>query len=138
MKYVEVSRRIDAPIETVWSILTDKKKLVDGGFGITRLDGEIEEGAKLKLWAEVADRPITLKVARWSAPSRMVWRGGMPFGLFRGERSFMLESVSGATEFTLREEFSGPMLALIWRSMPDLQPSFDKFAGALKQHSESP
>jgi hypothetical protein len=36
----------------------------------------------------------------------------------------------------MREEYSGPMLSLIWRSMPDLQPSFDQFAVALKQRAE--
>lgn len=37
----------------------------------------------------------------------------------------------------MREEYSGPLLALIWRSMPDLQPSFDAFAAGLKRHVES-
>ena len=29
-----------------------------------------------------------------------------------------------APHFTMREEYSGPLLPLIWRSMPDLGPSF--------------
>jgi hypothetical protein len=37
----------------------------------------------------------------------------------------------------MREEYSGPMLPLIWRSMPDLQPSFDKFAAGLKARAEA-
>jgi hypothetical protein len=37
----------------------------------------------------------------------------------------------------MREEYSGPMLGLIWRSMPDLQPSFDQFAAGLKKRVES-
>jgi hypothetical protein len=28
------------------------------------------------------------------------------------------------------------MVPLIWRSMPDMQPSFDKFAAALKARAE--
>ena len=36
----------------------------------------------------------------------------------------------------MREEYSGPMVPLIWRSMPDLQPSFDKFARGLKARVE--
>jgi hypothetical protein len=36
----------------------------------------------------------------------------------------------------MREEFSGPMLPLIWRSMPDMQPSFEKFATGLKARAE--
>lgn len=37
----------------------------------------------------------------------------------------------------MREEYTGPLVSLIWRSMPDLQPSFDQFAHGLKQHVES-
>jgi hypothetical protein len=36
----------------------------------------------------------------------------------------------------MREEYTGPLLPLIWRSMPDLQPSFDTFAAGLKAKAE--
>ena len=36
----------------------------------------------------------------------------------------------------MREQFSGPLLPLISRSMPDLQPSFDQFARGLKTRVE--
>jgi hypothetical protein len=36
----------------------------------------------------------------------------------------------------MREEYSGPMLPLIWRSMPDLGPSFEQFANGLKARAE--
>ena len=71
------------------------------------------------------------------APSeRMVWTGGMPLGLFKGVRTFTLTPADGATRFTMREEFSGPMLPLIWRSMPDFGPSFEQFARGLKARAE--
>jgi len=37
----------------------------------------------------------------------------------------------------MREEYTGPLLPLIWRSMPDLGPSFQRFARGLKQRVES-
>ena len=45
----------------------------------------------------------------------------MPLGLFKGVRTFTLTPRGGATRFTMREEYTGPMLPLIWRSMPDLR-----------------
>ena len=58
----------------------------------------------------------------------------MPLGLFKGVRTFTLSPQgTNATRFTMREEFTGPVLPLIWRSMPDLQPSFDRFAAGLKR-----
>jgi hypothetical protein len=68
----------------------------------------------------------------------MTWTGGMPLGLFKGVRTFTLTpDGDGKTRFHAREEFTGVMLPLIWRSMPDLAPSFEQFAQGLKQRAES-
>ena len=62
----------------------------------------------------------------------------MPLGLFKGERTCTLElDGSRVTKFAMREEFSGPLPPLIWRSMPDLGPSFDRFAAGLKARAEA-
>ena len=67
------------------------------------------------------------------------WAGGMPLGLFRGVRTFRLASEGdGRTRFTMREEYTGPLLPLIWRTMPDLGPSFEQFALGLKTRAEAP
>jgi hypothetical protein len=42
----------------------------------------------------------------------------------------------GRTAFAMREEFTGPMAPLIFRSMPDLGPSFEQFARGLKEQAE--
>jgi hypothetical protein len=44
---------------------------------------------------------------------------------------------TGGTAFHVREEYTGPLLGLIWRSMPDLGPSFDRFARGLKHRVEA-
>ncbi len=36
----------------------------------------------------------------------------------------------------MREEYTGPLLPLTWRSMPDLGPSFTQFAEGLKAPAE--
>ena len=66
----------------------------------------------------------------------MVWTGGMPLGLFKGVRTFSLTPKGGGVEFTMTEVFSGLMAPLITRSIPDLQPSFEEFAAALKRQAE--
>ena len=37
----------------------------------------------------------------------------------------------------MREEYTGLLLSLIWRSMPDLGPSFQQFAAGLKKRAET-
>ena len=62
----------------------------------------------------------------------------MPLGLFKGVRTYTLEPRgTGGTAFRMREEFTGPLLPLIWRSMPDFGPSFTRFAEGIKARAES-
>ena len=69
---------------------------------------------------------------------RMVWAGGMPLGLFKGERTFSLNpGENGTVHFDMREVFSGPMLALIGKSLPDMTDAFQKFAEGLKAKAEA-
>jgi hypothetical protein len=68
----------------------------------------------------------------------MTWKGGMTLGLFRGIRTFELKpEAARATRFTMEERFSGPLLPLIGRTLPDFGPSFRKFANGLKRRAES-
>jgi hypothetical protein len=64
--------------------------------------------------------------------------GGMPFGLFKGVRTYTLAvDKSGGTLFTMREEYTGPMAASIGRSILDLNPSFQQFASGRGARVES-
>lgn len=138
MRYYDVTRDIAAPPDKVWAVLTDPSRLKGGGFGISRIEGRIIAGGRIKLWTEAAPgRAFPLRITTFDAPRQMVWTGGMPFGLFKGLRSFTLTPVGNLTRLTIREKFTGLMLGLIWRSMPDLQPSFNMFGDAAKRHAEA-
>ena len=134
----DVQRTIMAEPERVWSILVDSKTLASGPFGITRLEGEVVEGAKLKLWSSVApSRAFPLVVTNVRPNRSMVWKGDMPLGLFTGTRTFTLVANGRSTRFRMREVYHGPLAALIRKSMPDLNPSFVQFADALATAAEA-
>ncbi|MBL4812946.1 MAG: SRPBCC domain-containing protein [Rhodobacteraceae bacterium] len=138
MKSYEAQAIIHAAPDVVWSVLTDRAKLTSGGFGILRLDGEIRAGERIKLWSEVSPgRAFALKVSTFEPGRLMRWQSGMPLGVFKGERTFTLTPNADGTTFHMREVFSGPLSGLIVKSIPDLGPSFEKFATALKQMSEA-
>lgn len=62
----------------------------------------------------------------------------MPLGLFKGERTFTLApQADGTTQFTTREQFSGLLLPIIGRTIPDLSESFQNFAQGLKNRAEN-
>ena len=85
----------------------------------------------------IPGRAFPVTVTELAPGQRMTWSGGMPLGLVKGVRTFTLTPGSdGTTRFTVREEYSGPLLHLIWRSMPDLGPSFRQFADGLKDRAE--
>jgi hypothetical protein len=138
MLFYEVRRTIAAPPEKIWSILSDAKRLQDG-FSILRLEGEIHVGSKIKLWLEADPaRGFSIKVTEMTVPAQMVWQSGMPFGLFIGKRVFTLQPLTGGqSEFTMREDYTGPLAPMIFRKIPDLAPSFRKFADGLQKATET-
>ena len=137
MRHYESTALIQAPPEAIWSVLTDAPRYADWDSGVVRVEGTIAPQEKIKVVSEAnPKRAFPVKVTEFAPGERMVWSGGMPLGLFKGVRTFRLQPEDGATRFTMREEYSGPMLPLIWRSMPDLGPSFEQFASGLKARAE--
>jgi hypothetical protein len=138
MKSYEAGATIDASPESVWDVLVDGSAYTDWDSGVAKLEGEIAPGARLKITSEATPgRAFAVRVTDIVPNASMRWSGGMPLGLFTGVRTFTLASDSpGVTAFRVREEYTGPLLGMIWRSMPDLQPSFDQFASGLKARVE--
>jgi hypothetical protein len=137
MKFYEATATINARPDAVWSILIDAASYPVWDSGVVRVEGRVSPGEKIKVVSEAnPKRAFPVTVSEFAAPNKMVWSGGMPLGLFKGVRTFKLTPAGDQTKFTMREEYSGPLLPMIWKSMPDLQPSFDKFASGLKQRAE--
>ena len=138
MKTFETSTDIKATPDRIWALLTDAAGYPSWNTTVDRVDGRIATGETIKLHIKVnPGQAFPVKVAELSPPQRMVWVGGMPFGLFKGIRTFTLTQRGDAVRFEMREVFSGPLSPLIERSLPDLQPAFDEFAASLKRRAES-
>jgi hypothetical protein len=138
MKFYESEATIQAPPAVIWSVLTDAAGYPTWDSGVERVEGTIASGQKIKVHSEVnPGRAFPVKVQLNADGHTMTWNGGMPLGLFKGVRTFTLApNGGGATEFRMREEYTGPLLGVIWKSMPDLGPSFQKFAAGLKTRAE--
>jgi uncharacterized protein YndB with AHSA1/START domain len=132
-----VTRTIDAPPASVWELLTDSTTYKDWNTAVVSIKGPIEVGHSIELVSIVSPkRTFKLNVEAMEAPSRMVWADGMPFGLFKGVRTYTLTPADGGTRFTMSEEFSGPLSGMIFKSIPDMTDSFNQFADGLKHASE--
>jgi hypothetical protein len=138
MKSFASRASIRATPEKVWSILTDAPRYPQWNPTVTSVEGRIAAGERLSLHVKMTPgRAFPLTVAALEPPRRMVWRGGMPLGLFVGERTFTLTpEPDGLVDFSMRETFTGLLAPLIGRTLPDMQPAFDEFAAALKREAE--
>jgi hypothetical protein len=139
MRYYEATSTIAAAPDAVWAVLSDGTGWAAWDSGVDAVEGRIAAGETLKIRTQAAPgRSFPVKVTTFEPPLRLGFSGGMPLGLFRGIRTYVLSPApGGGTAFRVREEYSGPLVGLIWRSMPDLGPSFEKFAQGLKRRVES-
>jgi uncharacterized protein YndB with AHSA1/START domain len=139
MRYYEATSVIAASPEAVWAVLSDGAAWASWDSGVDAVEGRIVPGETVKIRSQAAPgRTFPVKVTAFEPPARLRFSGGMPFGLFRGVRTYDLSrDEDGGTTFHVREEYTGPLMGLIWRSMPDLGPSFGRFARGLKQQVES-
>lgn len=138
MKSFQTTTTIRAGADAIWRILTDAPGYPVWNPTVDRVEGRIGPGETVTVHAKISPgRAFPVKVTAFEPERKMVWTGGMPLGLFQGERTFTLTpAAGGAVEFRMREEFRGLLSPLIERSIPDLQPAFDEFAAALKARAE--
>lgn len=133
----EVKETIRATPEAIWARLTDAAAFPTWNSTVTRIEGSIAPGSRLKITVPVAPgRAFTPSVVEFVPPQRMVWRDGFA-PMFQGSRVYTLAPRGdGTTEFTMAETFRGLMLPLIRGSLPDFGPVFDRYAADLKRACE--
>jgi hypothetical protein len=133
----EATSHINASLEEVWTVLTDVAAWPEWDSGVISVVGEFAPGAQLTIAvAANPGRAFPVTVTHVDRPGSMVFRGGMPLGLFVGERTYALRAEEGGSRFTMREEYSGVLAGMIARSIPDLNPSFQQFADGLARQVE--
>ena len=131
---VAVNIRASAP--TVWGLLTDAEGFPRWNSTVTRIEGEIRDGERLRLHVPGTDRTFTPRVSGVVPSTRMIWTGGFA-PLFKGVRTFTLTpGPDGTTDFAMNERFSGLMLPFAKSSMPDFGPVFTRYASDLKREAE--
>jgi hypothetical protein len=139
MKAVITAIQINAGPEKVWSVLASGPDWGAWNPFITRVEGELKVGAKLKNRLEMAgQKPMTFKptVLKAEPGKELRWLGRVLIpGLFDGEHYFELEAKDGGTRFVHGEEFRGILIGML--NMADVQKSFEAFNVGLKKKAES-
>jgi hypothetical protein len=127
---------IRAPAPVVWAILADARRFPRWNSTVSSIEGAISEGARLRIHVPGTSRTFTPTVTGVVANERMTWTGGVA-PLFKGVRTFVLTPRnSTSTEFAMTERFSGLLLPLLQRFLPDFGPVFQAYANDLKREAE--
>jgi hypothetical protein len=121
----------------VWSLLTNAKEFPGWNSTVKHIEGNISLGEKIQLRATIApERIFKLKVSEFVPEQKMVWRDGAA-PMFQGVRTYRLKPKSdGSTDFLMQEMFSGLILPMIAKSLPDFGPTFETYAQDLKREAE--
>jgi hypothetical protein len=137
MKVFEASTTINADPETIWNILANASGYPDWDPAMDHIKGKLAPGETVKFFTKLSDQAFPVKVTAFEPGVKMVLTGGMPFGLFKSERTHtLLPGNDGQTTFHTQEVFSGLLLSVFGKNLPDLTENFRGFAAALKQQAE--
>lgn len=141
MKTLETNIEISASPEKVWSILSDFHKYPEWNPFIKDLQGKAKVGEKLK----VRISPPNSKAMIFQPTVKSVienkefsWLGRFLFpGIFDGEHIFKIEPTESGSLFTQKENFSGLLVPLLWKSLDrDTREGFRQMNEALKERAE--
>jgi len=141
MRYYRATSTITASPEAVWTVLSGGASWPSWpswDSGVDAVEGRIAVNETVKIRPHAApSRAYPVRVPRFDPPAYLRFSGRMPLvcsaasAPARCPRGQTARSRSGCAR-----ECSGPLFPLIWRSMPDPGPSFQRFARGLKQQVE--
>ena len=133
-----VSADIEAGPETVWSLITRADDMVRWNSSLTSVEGSVEPGGTVRMRVpEAPGRTFKIKVTQFVPNQGMVWRNGN-LVMFLGVRTYSVKPNPDETitRFRMTEEFSGLMLPMVARRLPDFGPIFERYAADLKTEAE--
>ena len=137
MKSYRATTTIHASPETIWALLADAEGYPKWDLSMERIEGRIALGETVTFHTKLSDKAFPVRVTSFDAPHIMVLTGGLPLGLFKSERTHTLTpTAEGHTTVDTHEVFSGLLLPLFGRSIPDLTENFEGFLAALKAQAE--
>ncbi len=127
-----VSTKINADLPVIWTLLTNASDYSRWNSTIVFIEGEIQEGEKIKLKSTLdPTRTFKLKIKELIPEQKLVWGDAL------GNRTYILEKSGEATNFTMTEKIGGFIFPLIANKIPSFDKSFEQFAADLKKEAET-
>ncbi len=130
---------INASGEQVFNAISNPQHFSHFDPSCLRLEGTIKRGQKIQFYSRLhANKPLKMRISVLVKNQKMVWVWSLPFNLFKRERSFSIFAKDDfTTEFKIAENYSGILLPLFRKKIPNMQTEFQLFTKGLKKFLES-
>ncbi|BCW66812.1 hypothetical protein NicSoilB4_15750 [Arthrobacter sp. NicSoilB4] len=136
MKSYEAKTLINARKSTVWDIITDGGNYTVWDSGITHISGGLRNGGTIRVRSRTGgNRTFRLRVRQMPGEA-MTWTRRLALGLFKGVCTFTLTSHGEKTLLHVRQDLAGPLLGLLWKTLPDIEQAFAEYVNAVKKRAE--
>lgn len=129
---------IHAPVEQVWTVLTDFKSYATWNPFIKKVEGHIEKGQHIHV--ELGGMKFKPIVLNFDPETEFRWKGKLFMkGIFDGEHYFNFqEQKDGTTLFSHGEIFSGILVRLFKNKLlTETKSQFEQMNLALKERAEA-
>ncbi len=142
MRLLETEIVIDAPPQTVWSVLDDIECYPEWNPALPVLGGRTTVGQRVVgtlRQPNVPEREISPTITCIVGARELCWLSQAPGGVFSAEHIFILEPTEeGRTRVRHNELFDGPMADERWPSIDtNLRKAYDDMNEALKARAEA-
>ncbi len=127
-----ISQKINAHPSIVWTLLSNADDYARWNSTIISIEGQIEEGEKIRLKSTLApNRTFKLKIKEMKPHELLIWGDAM------GKRTFRLTEEQEGTRFTMTERIGSVMFPLFAGKIPSFDEAFEQFTADLKKEAEA-
>ena len=136
-KSVRSEINIQAPIETVWNVVTNTSEYAEWNSVMLLLDGNLKEGNTVKYQfkqEEGKSYEIPSNVKKIE-PKKLLNQFGGTRGILTFDHKYIFEKDGENTRLIIHEEYRGIMVPF-WNATP-VQKAYDRLCSDIKKKSES-
>jgi hypothetical protein len=135
MQSFESEEPINARSSTVWGIITDAGNFTVWESGISWVDGEVRNGALIRIRTGGGRRTFRTRVQQLPGQV-MIWKTGLLPGLLSWTRTYSLSPHNGLTYLRVKDEFRGPLRRFASNNIPFALQDLHSYIAAVRRRAE--
>ncbi|UZX03044.1 hypothetical protein F8G81_10890 [Arthrobacter sp. CDRTa11] len=136
MQSFESEEPINARSSTVWDIITDAGNFTVWESGIIWIDGEVRNGALIRIRTTGGDRRTFHTRVQQMPGQIMIWKTGLLLGLLTWTRTYSLSPHAELTHLRVKDEFGGPLLRFASSAIPVSRQDLYSYVAAVRKRAE--